>query len=527
MGDGTAQRRLAASNALATVGRMRIGIDFGTTRTVVAMADRGNYPVVSFDDADGDAIDFVPSIAAETRGRVVYGFDAAAAARTGAPLLRSFKRVLAEPGAGYADPVRVGGIELPLADLVTGFAAHLERALRSASNIAGDVQAGPIRCVLGVPAHAPTGQRMLTIDAFGRAGFEVDGMMNEPSAAAFEYTHRYPRSITSRRSDVIVFDLGGGTFDASLVRVEGREHRILASVGDSRLGGDDFDDVLAGVALGAAGRAGERPDAHLLEEARAAKEQITPQTRRLTLDTGPGTVTLGVDEFYRAATPLVDRCTAVMAPLLSGDAGRATSDAELAGMYLVGGASGLPLVPRTLRERFGRRVHRSPHPSASTAIGLAIAADPGSGYRLLDRLTRGIGVFREGDEGSSIVFDLVVDGSAHLPAPGGELVVTRRYRAAHDLGRFRVVEVAGVDERGAPSGDIVPLAELDVPFDPALRDGRDLARHEPRRRDHGPLIEETYRVDANRIVRIEIRDVDSGYRVEARGRAPSAPRPAG
>lgn len=495
---------------------MRIGIDFGTTRTVVAMADRGNYPVVAFDDADGDAVDYVPTIVAETPGGLVYGFDAVAAGRDGAGVLRSVKRFLADPGVSYDDPVRVGATEAPLIDVLTGFAAALDRAIRTASNVSGDATADPIHCVLGVPAHAPSGQRLLTIDAFTRAGFVVDGMMNEPSAAAFEYTHRYPRSITSKRSDVIVFDLGGGTFDASLVRVEGREHRILASVGEARLGGDDFDDVLAGVALRAAGRAGEHPDDDTLEEARAVKEQISPQTKRLTLDLGTTPVSVGVDDFYRASTPLVERCMSVMSPLLTGEGIDTTSDAELAGMYLVGGASGLPLVPRTLRERFGRRVHRSPHPSASTAIGLAIAADPDSGYRLLDRLTRGIGVFREGDGGASIVFDLVVGGSATLPAPGGELVITRRYRPAHDLGRFRFVEVSGVDDRGAPSGDIAPFTEIDVPFDPALRDGRDLSTHEPRRTEHGSLFEETYRVDSNRVVRISISDVESDFHVEAR-----------
>lgn len=494
---------------------MRIGIDFGTTRTVVAMSDRGNYPVIAFDDHDGDAVDFVPTVAASVHGEVRYGFDALAAARDGAPLTRSFKRYLADPGVSFDDEVRVGATSITLFDLLAGFAGSLERAIRTSSNIAGEVTDDPLQAVLGVPAHAPTGQRMLTLEAFSRGGFEVLGMMNEPSAAAFEYTHRYPRSITSRRNDVIVFDLGGGTFDASLVRVEGREHRILSSVGDPKLGGDDFDEVLAETALRVAGRSGQ-PSPELLDEARAAKEQIAPQTRRVTVDLDGEPVTVPLDTFYRASTSLVERAVDIMSPLLAGDGFDSTSDTDLAGMYLVGGASGLPLVPRTLRERFGRRVHRSPHPSASTAIGLAIAADPDSGYRLFDRLTRGIGVFREGDAGGSIVFDLIVGGSARLPEPGSELVITRRYRAAHDLGRFRIVEVSGVDERGAPSGDIAPFTEIDVPFDRALRDGRDLTPLEPRRTTGGPVVEETYRIDANRVVHIRFTDADTGFHVDAK-----------
>lgn len=501
---------------------MRIGIDFGTTRTVVAMADRGNYPVVAFDDADGDSVDYIPTVAAETDHGIRYGKDAIAAAREGAPLLRSFKRRLADPGVAFNDEVRVGSTALPLIDLLTGFARTVHRAILTESNVADDAAGDDLHVMLGVPAHAPSGQRMLTLEAFALAGFIVEGMMNEPSAAAFEYTHRYPKSITSRRNDVIVFDLGGGTFDASLVRVDGREHRILSSVGDPRLGGDDFDEVLAEVAVRQAGLSSS-PSEQLLDDARAVKEQIVPQTRRVFLDVNGRSVEVAVDTFYRASGPLVGAAVNVMEPLLAGDGFDTTSDTELAGIYLVGGASGLPLVPRTLRERFGRRVHRSPHPSASTAIGLAIAADPESGYRLFDRLTRGIGVFREADTGSSIVFDLIVGGSARLPDPGNELVVTRRYRAAHDIGRFRFVEVSGVDERGAPSGDIAPFTEIDFPFDPQLRDGRDLSTLEPKRTEPGPSIEECYRIDANRVVHIRITDLDTGFAMDARLDGQQAP----
>ncbi|MGO2111768.1 MAG: Hsp70 family protein, partial [Pseudoclavibacter sp.] len=305
---------------------MRIGIDFGTTRTVVATADRGNYPVVAFDDHDGDAIDYLPTVAAETADGIRYGFNAVAAHRSGAPLLRSFKRHLADPGVSFDDVVRVGGTAIPLVDLVAGFAASLERGIRTASNVAAVVGDEPLQAVLGVPAHAPSGQRMLTLEAFSRAGFEVLGMMNEPSAAAFEYTHRYPKSITSRRNDVIVFDLGGGTFDASLVRVDGLDHRILTSVGDPRLGGDDFDEVLATAAMRAACRSGD-PSAALVDDARAVKEQIVPQTRRVTVDVDGEAATVALDDYYRASGPLVDRALDVMEPLLAGDGLDTTSDA--------------------------------------------------------------------------------------------------------------------------------------------------------------------------------------------------------
>ena len=112
-------------------------------------------------------------------------------------------------------------------------------------------------------------------------------MVNEPSAASFEFAHRQARSITSRRNLVIVYDLGGGTFDASLLKLEGTSHEVLDSFGVNRLGGDDFDEVLAAAALRAAGPARTNwPGswAALLEECREAKEGLTPQSRRVTVE---------------------------------------------------------------------------------------------------------------------------------------------------------------------------------------------------------------------------------------------------
>ena len=82
--------------------------------------------------------------------------------------------------------------------------------------------------------------------------------MNEPSAAGFEYTHRHRNTLTSRRDSVVVYDLGGGTFDASLVRMVGAHHAVLGTAGIARLGGDDFDELLAKAALDQVGLEMER-----------------------------------------------------------------------------------------------------------------------------------------------------------------------------------------------------------------------------------------------------------------------------
>ncbi|NLT25589.1 MAG: Hsp70 family protein [Microbacteriaceae bacterium] len=495
---------------------MRFGIDFGTTRTLVATVDRGNYPVVGVEDIDGDQHEHIPTVVALDGDRLVCGWEAHKHAQ-GRPLLaRSFKRLLALPDVTAETPVAIGDTARPLGEVLGAFARHVVERIRRSPVLAG-LPDEPIEAIVGVPANSHSAQRLLTLDAFSRAGAEVLALVNEPSAAAFEYTHRHPRGINSKRTSLVVYDLGGGTFDASLVRIDGTDHEIERSLGVSRLGGDDFDEALADLALAAAGREGDvfgdRARGRLLDEARTAKERLAPQSRRMVLELGDDDVVVPVDAFYEAATPLVERSIDAMRPLIGDTAPGTLADTDIAGIYLVGGASGLPLVPRVLREEFGRRVHRSPYPAASTAIGLAIAADPDSGYRLRDRLARGIGVFRERDSGREVAFDPLVEPDA-AAGDDGAIVVERRYRAAHNIGWFRYVEYAAVDAAGESVGDLTPVASVAVPFDPALRDGRELGAVEVERWDDGPEVIETVRVDANGITSIRIELPEQGHVVE-------------
>ena len=492
---------------------MRFGIDFGTTRTLIAAVDRGNYPVVGIDDIDGDQHEHAPTVVALDGDRLVCGWEAIKHAQ-GRPLLaRSFKRLLSLPDANAQTPVAIGDTSRPLGEVLVAFARYVADCIRQ-STIMADREREPIEAIIGVPANSHSTQRLLTLDAFQRAGITVLALVNEPSAAAFEYTHRHPRSLNSKRTSIVVYDLGGGTFDASLVRIDGTDHEVVQSLGVSRLGGDDFDEVLADLALAAAGREGDvfgdRARGRLLDEARTAKERLAPQSRRMVLELGDDDVVVPVDEFYSATTPLVAQSIEAMRPLIGETEAGTLSQTDIAGIYLVGGASGLPLVPRVLREEFGRRVHRSPYPAASTAIGLAIAADPSSGYRLQDRLSRGIGVFRERDSGNAVAFDALVS-PAQPAGQDGTVTVTRRYRAAHNLGCFRFVEYSALDAAGDTVGDITLLAEILVPFDPELRDGRDLSRVAVRRQDAGPEVVETVHVDANGITSIEIEIPEHGY----------------
>jgi molecular chaperone DnaK (HSP70) len=508
---------------------MRLGIDLGTTRTVVAVEDRGNFPVVGFVGDDGDLCDHYPSVTAEVGGVLVHGLDALTAARAGAPSLQSWKRLFADhPGTA---PIRVGEVSLPLADLCADFLAALRRDLFTRSNLPKRL-ADPLEAAISVPANAHSTQRFVTMDAFRRAGFIVRAVLNEPSAAGVEYAHRYKDTLNSRREHVIVYDLGGGTFDAAVVRIAGGQHDVLATSGVARLGGDDFDEALLEMALEAAppGReltAEERVS--LLYECRAAKEGLNPNSRRIALDlAGLGAdapaspVAIAVPDYYERVRPLVARTLEALEPLMGaereGDEGTggqsaAVSGSELAGIYVVGGASGLPVVPRILRERFGRRVHRSPYPSAATAIGLAIAAEDEDAPVVRERFTRHLGVFRERDGGARVSFDSIFDKGTPMPPLGAPpLTTVRTYRPAHNLGHFRFVECGALDAAGDPTGDITPYAEIRFPFDPRLRGPVELDSVPiGHLRGEGPLVEERYEVDPSGVVTITITDLDHGF----------------
>jgi molecular chaperone DnaK (HSP70) len=499
---------------------VRLGIDFGTTRTVVACADRGNYPVLSFADDAGDALDWFPSVVAENKGELKFGLDALAL--TGDPswtLARSFKRLLGDGGATPDQTIVIGGSEHAILDVVGGFLASLRTAILTRSNLpkkkaSKASETTPMVTVVATPANSLSAQRFLTLDAFRRAGFEVAAMLNEPSAAGFEYTHRYRNTLNAKREHVVVYDLGGGTFDASLVRMSGTAHEAVTTAGLQRLGGDDFDEVLVGLILAAAkidrGELDPRALASLADACRDAKERLGPNSRRIVVDhDATGHVTVDTKAFYDACAPLIDETLVAMAPVI------ARLEDQIAGIYVVGGASSLPAVGRALRDRFGRRVHASPYPSAATAVGLAIASDRDAGFALTDRFSRNLGVFREGTGGRAITFDPIFVRDTELPArDAGPIVLERTYRAAHNIGHFRFVECASLDAAGAPQGTITPAVDVLFPFAPELRQAAapNLVDVEIcRLPEAGPIVREEYVLDAHGLVELRITDVESGY----------------
>jgi molecular chaperone DnaK (HSP70) len=493
---------------------MRLGIDFGTTRIVVSAADRGNFPVVCFEGADGGVRDWIPPlIATRDDGQRLYGWAAWHSLGTGGTtVIRSIKRVLGD--AGPDTLIDLGAIALPLGQVLRELAAHIRQEL------APYCGAEPVEILLGVPANANSNQRFLTLEAFHAAGFEVLGLLNEPSAASIEYAHRLQAADTAPPELILVYDLGGGTFDASLVRRSEGGYTVTANESIATLGGDDFDEILATLALGHAGLGESRfgmtqaEEFLLLEECREKKEALHPNTRRILIDlerarAGWPQTAVPVAEFYEHCQALVDETLDITDSLLA-----TLPEAAQISLYVTGGASELPLIGRQLRERFGRRVKRSAYTRSATAIGLAIQAAGHSSYQLRERFTRYFGVWREGEGGRLMVFDPLFERGIQLPAPGkAPLIRTRTYSPVHNIGHFRYLECSQRGEGGEPTGDVSAWDEIRFPFDPALADVEELSGVNVVHSDAASrqLIEESYTADSSGAVRVTISNRTAGY----------------
>jgi molecular chaperone DnaK (HSP70) len=485
---------------------MKLGIDFGTTRIVVASVDRGNYPLVSFETPEG-TYDWFPSVVAVRGAERRFGWDAwSAQTEAGWTILRSLKRSLEDSGPETL--IAIDGAQVPLTELLLGLTSALYRAL-----IAHFGEKEPLEVMLGVPANANSNQRFLTVDAFHKAGFQVLGLLNEPSAASIEFGHR-----SKATGSVLIYDLGGGTFDASLVELDGGTHTVVASEGVSTLGGDDFDLILAELAVG------EKTLSTLYladlfrldEECRRQKEALHANSRTIVIDLdlvheGLGQATVPVAAFYDQCRPLLRKSLDVTAHLMEGR--------DVTALYVTGGGSELPLVARMLREEFGRKVKRSEYTRSATAIGLAIQADATSGYRLREMFGRNFGVWREQDAGHRMVFDPIFPRGTRLPGSGEPpLTVRRSYQPVHNIGDFRYLEASQVDGDGQPQGDIAVWDEILFPFDPALADARSLEAlsvvhsQEAERQQ----TEEQYACDAAGVVTVTIRNLTSQYGREFR-----------
>jgi len=379
---------------------LAVGIDLGTTNTVVAIATNQKAEVIR--DATGRAL--LPSIVAYRDDGVLVGEPARRELlENPGTVVSSIKRLM---GRGVEDvkalagvlpyelaPAAEGGmVRLKLGDRVltpVEVSADILRAAKSRAEAA--LGRNVDRAVITVPAYFDDAARTATRDAARLAGLEVLRLVNEPTAAALAYgLDKAAEGIYA------VYDLGGGTFDFSLLRLEKGVFQVLATGGDAALGGDDFDHAIAARLLAERGGFVDGGDVKLaLATARLAKECLTTQDEwQGTLDLGGRLSHHRLDRvtFEGLIEPFVDRTIAISRGVLE-DAG--VDPKSLSGLVLVGGSTRVPLVRRKVAALIGREPLADIDPGEVVAVGAALQAEAltaGSDTLLLDVTPLSLGI---------------------------------------------------------------------------------------------------------------------------------------
>ncbi len=365
--------------------RLAVGIDLGTTNSLVATV-RSAVPVVLADEA-GRVL--LPSVVHYGEsGALTIGAEAQALAATD-PLntIASAKRLIGRAPSDIAPGSLPYALE-PLGDTAVGLrtrhgvvspvdvGAQVLRALKARAEAA--LGGALVGAVITVPAYFDDAQRQATNDAAALAGLNVLRLLNEPTAAAVAY------GLESAEEGVYaVYDLGGGTFDVSLLRLTRGVFEVIATGGDAQLGGDDFDHrVAAWFAAETGGGWATTELGALHAAARAAKEALTDHERTtLRCQRHDGSVeSREVDRalFDDLTRDLVER---TMAPLRRALRDARLKPAEVDGVLLVGGSTRMPAVRAAVARHFGREPLTGIDPDQAVALGAAIQADQLAGNR--------------------------------------------------------------------------------------------------------------------------------------------------
>ena len=491
---------------MATQGEKVIGIDLGTTNSVVSVMDGGESKVI----ANQEGARTTPSVVAYTdQGEVLVGEPAKRQAVTNPKnTIYSIKRFMGRrhneveseekivPYAVVGGPtdyvkVKVGDKEYTPPEIS---ATVLRKLKEAAENYLGHKVN---KAVITVPAYFNDAQRQATKDAGQIAGLEVARIVNEPTAAALAY------GLEQKKDErIAVFDLGGGTFDVSILEVDEDSVQVLSTNGDTHLGGDDFDEELInhisqefekqeGIDLRNDPMALQR----LREAAEKAKKELSssPTTQInlpfITADaSGPKHLQLNISraEFEKLIDQLVERCRT---PVLNALKDAKLSPSEIDEVVLVGGSTRIPKVQELVKDLFGKEPHKGVNPDEVVSIGAAIQGGIISGdvsdVVLMDVTPLSLGIETEGD-----VMTVLVERNATIPTTKNETFST----AADNQPAVTVKVFTG--ERSQASQNRL-LGEFNLDGIPPAPRGT-------------PQIEVTFDIDVNGILNVSAKDKATG-----------------
>lgn len=462
-----------------------IGIDLGTTNSCVAVLEGGEPQIIP----NSEGMRTTPSVVAFTKdGERIVGEPAKRQAVTNAD--RTISSIKTHMGTDYK--VNIDGKDYSPQEIS---AIILQKLKSDAESYLGEKVT---EAVITVPAYFTDAQRQATKDAGRIAGLEVKRIINEPTAASLAYG----MDKLDQDKKILVFDLGGGTFDVSLLEIGDGTFEVLATAGNNRLGGDDFDKIIIDYlaeefkkAEGVDLRNDKMALQRLKEAAEKAKKELSStMSTNINLPfitaTAEGPKHLNIDlsraKFEELTAGLVEKTMEPMKRAIS-DAGISVS--EIDDVLLVGGSTRIPAVQEAVKKFIGKEPHKGINPDECVAAGASIQAGVLTGevndLLLLDVTPLSLGIETLGN-----VFTKIIERNTTIPTKKSQVFST----AADNQTAVDIHVLQGERSMAYDNTTLGRFQLTDIP--PAMRGI--------------PQIEVTFDIDANGIVHVTAKDLGTG-----------------